>query len=151
MTRSHGTSGLTLLGISAERLHRVAHRREIDHARHAGEVLQDHAPRREGDLGLADVRGVVGGQRLHVIFGHHSSVTVPEAALQQDLDRERESIDLAERGECIESVDGAITLVGREGGSGGKRIVRGHTGSDWAGHGAFKPSEHLRREFKDPF
>jgi hypothetical protein len=36
-----------LLGIAAELLHRVAHRGEIDHRRHAGEILHQHARRAE--------------------------------------------------------------------------------------------------------
>ena len=40
------------LRIAAERLDRVAHRGEIDDGGHAGEVLQQHAARAEGDLFL---------------------------------------------------------------------------------------------------
>ncbi len=41
-----------LLGIAAERLHRVAHRGEIDHRRHAGEILHQHARRTKCDFVL---------------------------------------------------------------------------------------------------
>ena len=60
MTRSTGTSGLIFLGIAAELRHGVAHRGEIDHGRHAGEVLHQHARRAEGDLALG--RAVVSSQ-----------------------------------------------------------------------------------------
>ena len=43
---------IDLVGIAAERGHRVAHRGEIDHRRHAGEVLHQHARRAERDLVL---------------------------------------------------------------------------------------------------
>ena len=39
-----------LAGVAAEVGHRVAHRGEVDHAGHAGEVLHHHARGREGDL-----------------------------------------------------------------------------------------------------
>ena len=37
-------------GIAAHRRHRIAHRREIDDARHAGKILQQHARRTKRDL-----------------------------------------------------------------------------------------------------
>ena len=36
--------------IAAQRLHRIAHRRQVHHRGHAGEVLQQHAARHERDL-----------------------------------------------------------------------------------------------------
>ena len=45
--------GVDLLGAPAEGLDGVAHRGEVDDARHAGEVLQEDARRRVGDLPLA--------------------------------------------------------------------------------------------------
>ena len=50
MTSSTGWSGLIFFGSPPERLHRVAHRREVDDGRDAGEVLQQNARRRESDL-----------------------------------------------------------------------------------------------------
>ena len=54
--------------IAAEPDDAVAHRREIDDRGHAGEVLQQHARRREGDLLLdaCDV-DVPAGERLDVV------------------------------------------------------------------------------------
>ena len=43
---------IDFLGIAAERLHRIAHRREIDHRRHAGEILHQHPRRAERDFML---------------------------------------------------------------------------------------------------
>jgi hypothetical protein len=45
MTRSTGTSGLIFSGSPPSFCHRVAHRGEIDHRRHAGEILHQHARR----------------------------------------------------------------------------------------------------------
>ena len=38
------------LGIAAEARHRLAHRRQIDHRRHAGQILHQHAGGPERDL-----------------------------------------------------------------------------------------------------
>ena len=56
---------IDLLRVAAERGHGVAHRGEIDHRRHAGEILHQHARRAVGDLdaGLALV-GQPAGDRL---------------------------------------------------------------------------------------
>ena len=62
MTSSTGCSGLMRSGFAAEVDHRVAHRGEIDHARHAGEVLQEHARRHERDF-LLDVCASLSIQR----------------------------------------------------------------------------------------
>ena len=52
MTRSTGTSGLIVRGSPPSVLHGVAHGGEVDHGRHAGEVLHQHAGRAVGDLAL---------------------------------------------------------------------------------------------------
>ena len=44
---------IDLLRIAAERRHGVAHGGEIDHRRHAGEILHQDARRTEGDLLVA--------------------------------------------------------------------------------------------------
>ena len=38
--------------VAAELLHGLAHRGEVDHGGHAGQVLEDHPGRRERDLGV---------------------------------------------------------------------------------------------------
>ena len=78
-----------LLGIAAERGHRVAHRGEVDHGRHAGEVLHQHARRPEGDLDarLALV-GQPAGHRLDVVLGDGAAVLVAQQVFEQHLHRE---------------------------------------------------------------
>ena len=97
MTRSTGTSGLILLRVAAERLHRVAHGGEVDDGRHAGEVLHQHARRAEGDLvlGLALVVEP-GGDRLDVVLGDGAAVLVAQQVLEQHLHRERQPRDAGE-------------------------------------------------------
>ena len=48
------------LGIAAQRLHRVAHRRQVHDRRNAGEVLQDHSGRPELQFPLS----VQGGEQV---------------------------------------------------------------------------------------
>ena len=48
-----GHQGVDLLRVAAEPLHGAAHGRQVDHAGHAGEVLQDHAGRLEGNFDTA--------------------------------------------------------------------------------------------------
>ena len=50
ITSSAGITGLISAAVAAEVLHRVAHRREVDDRRDAGEVLVEDAARPEGDL-----------------------------------------------------------------------------------------------------
>jgi hypothetical protein len=47
-----GHERVDLLRIAAERLHRIAHRGEIDHGRNAGEILHQHPRRPILDLAL---------------------------------------------------------------------------------------------------
>ena len=82
-----GDLRVDLRGIAPKPDHRVAHGRQVDHAGHAGEVLQDHARGHEGDLGIRFGLGVPAGNRLDVRRQHVHPVLVPEQVLQQDLHR----------------------------------------------------------------
>ena len=79
--------------VAAHLGHGVPHGGEVDHARDAGEVLEDDARRHERELVLARVRWVPGGQRADVVGVHQSSARcgVPQHVLEQDLDGERQS------------------------------------------------------------
>ena len=78
-------------GIAAERRHRVAHRREVDHGGDPREVLHQHPCRGEGDL-LARLRmGIPTRERLDVRARHRSVALGAQQVLEQDLQREGES------------------------------------------------------------
>ena len=86
------------IGIAAERDDRVAHRGQVDDARHAGEVLQQDARRHERDF-LLDVRGGVPlRQRADVVGLHERVVLAPQQVLEQDLHRVRQPRDAGESG-----------------------------------------------------
>ena len=74
-----------LLGVAAEPLHRGAHRREVDDAGHAGEVLQHHAAGQEGDLHLARCLVAKARQRSHVVLGDNVAVEVAERTLMDKV------------------------------------------------------------------
>ena len=83
---------IDLVGIAAERHHRIAHGGEIDDGRHAGEVLHQHARRAEGDLVLVPAAIFDPcGDRLDVLFGDAASVLVTQQIFQHDLQRIRKS------------------------------------------------------------
>ena len=56
------------LGIAAEPLHRAPHGRQIDHRRHAGEVLEDDAGGLERDLDRRLPDRLPAGQIAHVVL-----------------------------------------------------------------------------------
>jgi hypothetical protein len=90
MTISAGASGLILVRVAAEVLHGLTHGGEVDDAGHAGEVLHDHARRRELDL-LVGLGGLVpAGDRLDVVGGDVRAVLGAEQVLQQHLQAERQ-------------------------------------------------------------
>ena len=76
-----------LLGIAAELLHRVAHRGEIDHGRHAGEILHQHARRAEGDLMLQLALLQPFDDRDDVVLLDRAAVLVAQQVLEQHLHR----------------------------------------------------------------
>ena len=90
---------IDLLRIAAKRDHRVAHRGEIDHGRHAGEVLHQHPRRAEGDFvllfaAIVDPRR----DRLDVFLLDRAPVFVAQQVFEHDLEREGK---LGDAGEAV--------------------------------------------------
>ena len=86
------------IGIAAEADDRVAHRREVDHAGDAGEVLQQDARGHEGDFLLRRRGGVPLRDRADVVRLHERVVLAPQQVLEQDLHRVRQPRDAGEAG-----------------------------------------------------
>src|SRR5207237_5746071 len=88
------------LRVTAVLAHRVAHRREIDDARDAGEILEEDARGSERDL----LRRLVGrdpaGDCLDL-----GVAAVPEHVLEQDTERVRKPRNVPLRLESVEAVD----------------------------------------------
>ena len=78
---------IDFFGIAAERLHRIAHRGEIDDRGHAGEVLHQHARRTKSNFTGGSSLGRPFRQRADVVGAHRLSVLVPQQIFEQDLQR----------------------------------------------------------------
>jgi hypothetical protein len=84
------------LGIRTKLRCRIAHGGEIDHGRHAGEILHQHARWAERDLDL--VLAFVHEPRSHrqnIGLLHRDAVFGAEQVFQQHLDRDRQPGDIA--------------------------------------------------------
>ena len=81
---------IDFFGVAAERLHGVAHRREIDHRRHAGEILHQHPRRAERDfvLELALLQPFRDREDVGLLDG--AVVFVAQQVFQQHLHRIRQ-------------------------------------------------------------
>ena len=102
-------------GIAAEGDHGVAHRGQVDDTGDAGEVLQDHARRHEGDLGIRFGLGIPVGDRADALVGDIDAVFVAQQVLQQDLHRIRQLAQieaLAKLGQARIAVGLAVDLEG---------------------------------------
>ncbi len=121
-----GDQRIDLLGAPTQPGDRVAHRRQVHHAGHAGEILQHHPCRHEGDLGVRFGLRVPGGHGLDVLWADRlPPILVAEQVLQQDLHRVGQVRDveaLAQPGQAAVRVglvaDGELA-------AGGERIAHG--------------------------
>ena len=95
---------IDFLGIAAQQLHGVAHGGEIDHRRHAGEVLHQHARGPESDLAFGGLGLEPLRHRLNVLFGDGAAILVAQQVFQQHLHRKRQPGDALE----------AVLLGGRQ-------------------------------------
>ncbi len=119
-----GHERIDLLRIAPEVGDRVAHRREVDDPGHPGEVLHQHARRRERDLVARLGPGLPAGQRLDVGRGDGAVALGAQQVLEQDLQRERQPRDVKALLERVEAEDLKAAFPNFELGTGGKAIGR---------------------------
>ena len=119
-----GDHGIDARGVAAHPRHRVAHRDEIHHAGHAGEILQHHPRRHEGDLARGADVPAPAGQRGDVVLGDHTPARVPERVLQEHPDRERQPVEPADTFlfQCAGAIDDGGTFGEVELGAGVERV-----------------------------
>ena len=87
MTRSTGTMGSMTVGSPPARATAERKRRQVDHAGHAGEVLQQHPGGHEGELGaLRPPWGPSRGGPARHPRSTGAPAAVPQPVLQQDAD-----------------------------------------------------------------
>ena len=123
----HRHERIDLSGIATESLHRRPHRRQVDHARHPGEVLQHDPGRLEGDLLLGRLGGIPGCERADVGLGDLVVVTGPQQGLEDHPDRVRQPRRGGDAGivERLEAIERGGARAGVERGPGRKRVGRG--------------------------
>ncbi len=96
-----------LCRITAESGHGLTHGGEVDHARHPGEILHDHAGRRELDLLARRGGRIPGCERGDVVGGDVGAVLGPQQVLQQDAQTVRQPVSSGNRvqpTDCIPTV-----------------------------------------------
>jgi hypothetical protein len=122
--------------VSAHPGHRVPHRREVDDTGHAGEILEHHPGRQEGDFATRRGGRAPRGEGLHVRRRHRAAPGMPQGVFQQDADREGKPIQRAHALalELAQAEDLRPFAVERE----VRSAAEGVGGRD--GHGASAPS-----------
>ena len=84
------------LRIAAESLHRAAHRRQIDHQRHAGEILQNNARDDERNLFVRRRLRVPVRQRLDIFAPNFLAVAISQHRFEHDANADRQPRNLAD-------------------------------------------------------
>jgi hypothetical protein len=100
--------------VPAQVAHRVAHRGEVDHGGHPGEVLEQHARGRVGDLAARLVGRDPLRQRLDVVGLDRVAALGAQQVLEQHLQRERQPCDVVLRLQRVEPEDLVVAAVDRE-------------------------------------
>ena len=65
-------------GVTAKAFHRAAHRGQIDHQRHAGEILQNDPRDDERNFFVGGLFRVPPCQGLHVFASHLFAIAIPQ-------------------------------------------------------------------------
>ncbi len=98
MTSSTGCSGIHALRVAAKSNDAITHGREVNDARHAGEVLEQHASRHEGHFLRRRAARPPSSQRSNVVGVDKGMVFAPEQVLEQDFQRERKPVQVTVAG-----------------------------------------------------
>ena len=124
--------------VSPQPLHRRAHRREIDDARHAGEVLEDDTRGLERNLRLCRLDGVPCCQRPDVGLGHLVVVAGSQQRLEDHPDRigKPGGVGHPRVVQRPQPVERGRPRAGLERATGGERIDG--AGGHWRGSGAVR-------------
>jgi hypothetical protein len=131
--------------IAPQPLHRRPHRRQVDHAGHAGEVLQHDPGRLEGDLLGGRLDGVPGGQRPNVVLADGVAVAGPQESLENHPQRVRQPGGVGQTGvvEGPEPVEGGGAVARLKGAASGEGVGVG----SWHGGAGGVPLQGGVRDF----
>ena len=125
--------GVDLLGVASHPPHRVAHRRQVDHGGHAGEVLEQHPARLERDLARRDRLGIPVRQPRDVGGRHRVAVLAPQQVLEEDFERKGKSRHIEPRRlQDIELVNFIRLAVDRKRGASLEAVRHGRSRRDEA-------------------
>ena len=116
-----GHQGVDAGRVAAQGRHRVAHRGEVHHGRHAREILEDDARRQERDLRLGSRTGTPGGEGAHLVLGDHVAPRVAEHVLEQHLDHHGDLVQTGHAGP-VEPEDRQVAVTDAEPGARGEGI-----------------------------
>jgi hypothetical protein len=119
MTSSAGESGLILVGSPPRSCIGLAHGGEVDDAGHAGEVLHDHAGRRELDLDARLGRRVPVRERVDVICRDVGAILGAQQVLGEHLQGIGEFLGAGYR---VEAEDFVGVVAHRQGAAGAEGI-----------------------------
>ena len=89
-----GLEGVDLLRIAAEDLHRIAHGREVDDGRDAGEVLHEDAGGHPGNFARGLGFGVPFREELDIVGGDGFAVLIAEKIFEQDAEAEGQAMEI---------------------------------------------------------
>jgi hypothetical protein len=87
--------GIDALGVAPHPGDGGAHRRQVDHRRHAGQILHQHPGRHEGKLLVPRLLRCPPGQGGHVGLRGGAVLDVAEDVLKQHLDRKRQPVEVS--------------------------------------------------------
>ena len=102
-----GGQRIHLVDVPAQVTDRLAHGGQVDDAGHAGEVLHDHAGRRELDLDARLGRRIPVGDRIDVVFGDVGTVFGAQQVLRENLEAVRKFLG---PGNGVEAVDLVVVV-----------------------------------------
>ena len=120
-----GNQRIDLFGVTAERLHAVAHGGEVDDARYTREVLQDDTRGHEwylnfGGFGCIPVREIV-----YILFANDIAIAVAQNSFEQNPNGKRQPRDLTDACllELLKTIETDRAMGALERSSCGERIL----------------------------
>ena len=124
----NGHHGVDLARVTAQAHHGIAQRRQVDHAGHAGEILQNDTCRLEGDLDLACAVGPPIGNRFDRFTGNLKAIGLAQCSLKQNADRVGKAADICDARllKRREAIDCGRPAAGLKGILCAKKVLHGH-------------------------
>lgn len=134
------------LRITTQPGHRGAHRRQVDHSRHPGEILHDHPRRQKRNARSGRIHRFPGSDIAHILLGDLAVIALSQGRFQQHANRKRQATQI--RQPCLfQSIQAIVEIrftVNRQFITGMKKIV--HRNSSC---GEIQVSPHRSKDSKE--